>query len=187
MLCSRPAQAYRATNSAAASPVRPSRAASFTPYASVHAETASPCLRRLSPPVHSCNTCNARCRECSAIIRISPVPARLHLATSGNRERRTDNLPVYSSDSTLVLLPFSLGILGNYPLTVWLPGVTLGTPLVSSYRTWDAVLALGPPASTTDGNHDGVRRTTGGTPLRPLQSGAIPHNQRIVPALSQVP
>src|ERR1035441_8587233 len=72
MSCSRPAQAYRATNSAAASPVSPSRAASFTPYASAHTETASACLRRLSPPVHSCNTCNARCRECSAIIRIPP-------------------------------------------------------------------------------------------------------------------
>src|ERR1039458_10263099 len=52
---------------------RPPRSTLF-PYTTLFRsrETASACLRRLSPPVHSSSTCNARCRECSAIIRIPP-------------------------------------------------------------------------------------------------------------------
>src|ERR1017187_6969367 len=75
MSCSRPAHAYIATSSVASSPSNPSRAASITPYASVHTETASPCFRRLSPLVHSPSNSNARSRETTPLIEfLRPLP-----------------------------------------------------------------------------------------------------------------
>src|SRR6266567_3349389 len=126
MSCSRPALAYIATNCAASSPASPSRAASVTPYASVHTDTASPCLRRLSPFVHSSSNSSARSRECSPLIESLPsLPAYmlvLHPRTS-NRGPRTCLLPWFH----FWVSPVFFGNSGQYPLTLWLPSVTLGT------------------------------------------------------------
>ena len=86
-----------------------------TPYASVHTETARPCLRRLSPWVHSSSNSSARSRECSAHPFLRSLQLYIASIATALEPRTSDSNLFTLCGSTLGFFLFSSGIFGSTP------------------------------------------------------------------------